>query len=99
MYYLVELVLIFLFFFFTQKTAYEMRISDWSSDVCSSDLHSSGSSPGEALPGFYIFHRPGPPVRRPPMTSWPGRQRTRPCGTCQCRNNRDTGSVERKKQQ
>src|SRR3546814_10489473 len=33
------------FFFFKQKTAYEMRISDWSSDVCSSDLilgHSMG---------------------------------------------------------
>src|SRR3546814_1159531 len=30
--------LIVLFFFFKQKTAYEMRISDWSSDVCSSDL-------------------------------------------------------------
>src|SRR3546814_5455274 len=30
---------VFLFFFFKQKTAYEMRISDWSSDVCSSDLH------------------------------------------------------------
>src|SRR3546814_2204207 len=29
---------IFMFFFFKQKTAYEMRISDWSSDVCSSDL-------------------------------------------------------------
>src|SRR3546814_20764052 len=28
----------FLFFFFKQKTAYDMRISDWSSDVCSSDL-------------------------------------------------------------
>src|SRR3546814_5057143 len=28
----------FFFFFFKQKTAYEMRISDWSSDVCSSDL-------------------------------------------------------------
>src|SRR3546814_1776309 len=27
------------FFFFKQKTAYEMRISDWSSDVCSSDLN------------------------------------------------------------
>src|SRR3546814_8855940 len=34
------------FFFFKQKTAYEMRISDWSSDVCSSDLlatHPGGS--------------------------------------------------------
>src|SRR3546814_875677 len=29
-----------MFFFFKQKTAYEMRISDWSSDVCSSDLFS-----------------------------------------------------------
>src|SRR3546814_4102005 len=29
---------VFVFFFFKQKTAYEMRISDWSSDVCSSDL-------------------------------------------------------------
>src|SRR3546814_7127052 len=28
-----------LFFFFKQKTAYEMRINDWSSDVCSSDLY------------------------------------------------------------
>src|SRR3546814_10368834 len=33
-------VLVFFFvFFFKQKTAYEMRISDWSSDVCSSDLY------------------------------------------------------------
>src|SRR3546814_2857997 len=31
-------MLMLLFFFFKQKTAYEMRISDWSSDVCSSDL-------------------------------------------------------------
>src|SRR3546814_3909262 len=30
--------LVVCFFFFKQKTAYEMRISDWSSDVCSSDL-------------------------------------------------------------
>src|SRR3546814_2403230 len=30
------------FFFVKQKTAYEMRISDWSSDVCSSDLHAGG---------------------------------------------------------
>src|SRR3546814_164771 len=33
-----------LFCFFKQKTAYEMRISDWSSDVCSSDLATSRSS-------------------------------------------------------
>src|SRR3546814_6342156 len=31
-----------MFFFFKQKTAYEVRISDWSSDVCSSDLSAPG---------------------------------------------------------
>src|SRR3546814_10700651 len=31
-------ILVLFFFFFKQKTAYDMRISDWSSDVCSSDL-------------------------------------------------------------
>src|SRR3546814_3420110 len=35
-------ILHILFFFFKQKTAYEMRISDWSSDVCSSDLVFAG---------------------------------------------------------
>src|SRR3546814_10025323 len=34
--------MISLYFFFKQKTAYEMRISDWSSDVCSSDLLGPG---------------------------------------------------------
>src|SRR3546814_8791431 len=34
------------FFFFKQKTAYEMRISDWSSDVCSSDL---GRAPNRTI--------------------------------------------------
>src|SRR3546814_12678853 len=32
------MILLFFVFFFKQKTAYELRISDWSSDVCSSDL-------------------------------------------------------------
>src|SRR3546814_4472748 len=45
------------FFFFKQKTAYEMRISDWSSDVCSSDLGEYESYlaifPGEALYRMY----------------------------------------------
>src|SRR3546814_4504321 len=36
--------MLFSFFFFKQKTAYEMRISDWSSDVCSSDLMHSDHS-------------------------------------------------------
>src|SRR3546814_5927228 len=35
---LVHVMCVSFFFFFKQKTAYEMRISDWSSDVCSSDL-------------------------------------------------------------
>src|SRR3546814_2579693 len=43
------------FFFFKQKTAYEMRISDWSSDVCSSDLKTQvvqleGSDPTISIP-------------------------------------------------
>src|SRR3546814_4958435 len=36
-------------FFFKQKTAYELRISDWSSDVCSSDLQLSAQRPRQAL--------------------------------------------------
>src|SRR3546814_12793180 len=38
-------LLVFFLFFFKQKTAYEMRISDWSSDVCSSDLFPGPSRP------------------------------------------------------
>src|SRR3546814_596174 len=45
-----------LFFFFKQKTAYEMRISDWSSDVCSSDL--AADQHARAL-----FNRKGDPKR------------------------------------
>src|SRR3546814_7008806 len=39
------MLLFFCFFFFKQKTAYEMRISDWSSDVCSSDLKTDAGRP------------------------------------------------------
>src|SRR3546814_10442227 len=38
MYWLFLILALVVFFFFKQKTAYEVRISDWSSDVCSSDL-------------------------------------------------------------
>src|SRR3546814_15882008 len=38
--------MVLFFFFFKQKTAYEMRISDWSSDVCSSDLNGFARSNG-----------------------------------------------------
>src|SRR3546814_6180978 len=50
-----------LFFFFKQKTAYEMRISDWSSDVCSSDLsrRDCGDRRGRAL----RYSRPANPTR------------------------------------
>src|SRR3546814_4891285 len=40
-----------IFFFFKQKTAYEMRISDWSSDVCSSDLPVDAAERGADKPG------------------------------------------------
>src|SRR3546814_6134468 len=43
-------------FFFKQKTAYEMRISDWSSDVCSSDLIRQGL-------GRLVGAHASPPVR------------------------------------
>src|SRR3546814_5496265 len=43
------------FFFFKQKTAYEMRISDWSSDVCSSDLPVTElANAQEMLKGFGV---------------------------------------------
>src|SRR3546814_19593751 len=42
------------FFFFKQKTAYEMRISDWSSDVCSSDLTATANTSISGAPGSLI---------------------------------------------
>src|SRR3546814_3877832 len=45
---LLFIVICYMFFFFKQKTAYEMRISDWSSDVCSSDLVDGILAFGEA---------------------------------------------------
>src|SRR3546814_10821805 len=45
-----------LFFFFKQKTAYEMRISDWSSDVCSSDLDNVGGEILDAALGRLRMH-------------------------------------------
>src|SRR3546814_12589541 len=54
----------FFIFFFKQKTAYEMRISDWSSDVCSSDL------PPPALLLTSRFDRPTrSPMRAVPIVS------------------------------
>src|SRR3546814_3586313 len=45
----VVFIVYIVFFFFKQKTAYEMRISDWSSDVCSSDLARCGAKRHAAL--------------------------------------------------
>src|SRR3546814_18901726 len=42
-------------FFFKQKTAYEMRISDWSSDVCSSDLDPLDASDPDAVLAFEVL--------------------------------------------
>src|SRR3546814_8341868 len=61
------------FFFFKQKTAYEMRISDWSSDVCSSDLwhpaDRAGLGSGICSAAFNIiagtFHHAGEPTPAP----------------------------------
>src|SRR3546814_5432743 len=57
------------FFFFKQKTAYEMRISDWSSDVCSSDLllllpNMSKAQEAEAAP------EPATADAMPPAPAW-----------------------------
>src|SRR3546814_2558022 len=62
------LFILFCFFFFKQKTAYEMRISDWSSDVCSSDLRAARiacapSRPGETGP---VIKRGPAPKAQPP---------------------------------
>src|SRR3546814_14764192 len=69
------------FFFFKQKTAYEMRISDWSSDVCSSDLNDrrrifgaaevadrDGDERGHDRPGERDQHS------QPMMAAEPGRE-------------------------
>src|SRR3546814_10697776 len=45
-----------LFFFFKQKTAYEMRISDWSSDVCSSDLVEQLPEPADVPDRAVVRH-------------------------------------------
>src|SRR3546814_5304078 len=56
----------FCLFFFKQKTAYEMRISDWSSDVCSSDLegrpHTASRCPVAPLPRCPVAPLPRCPV-------------------------------------
>src|SRR3546814_1386882 len=61
--YSVHFVVVDIVFFFKQKTAYEMRISDWSSDVCSSDLGAVPADPAFARLGLIVAdqrdHPPG----------------------------------------
>src|SRR3546814_5129501 len=52
-----EVLCIMIVFFFKQNTAYEMRISDWSSDVCSSDLDPSNGVRGRADLGLPSLDR------------------------------------------
>src|SRR3546814_7789899 len=70
-----------LFFFFKQKTAYEMRISDWSSDVCSSDLRVFSprgenaewdfrDQPPEFWDQFKTDFAPGTHIRVHPLLHW-----------------------------
>src|SRR3546814_3378967 len=63
-------------FFFKQKTAYEMRISDWSSDVCSSDLPSTRAAPPASTPARCTRSTAAPPP------SVPRYARTRTRATC-----------------
>src|SRR3546814_1692877 len=49
-------------FFFKQKTAYEMRISDWSSDLCSSDLSPITNRPSMAATALYHGKATAPSV-------------------------------------
>src|SRR3546814_15991704 len=78
-----------MFFFFKQKTAYEMRISDWSSDVCSSDLlaargaRSHGAKSGQA--GCRPFGQPKLSGARAPRRSEERRVGKECVSTCRSR--------------
>src|SRR3546814_4030479 len=66
----------YIFFFFKQKTAYDMRISDWSSDVCSSDLHPQRAGGRDTAHGIFVETRE--PARcAAPVALAPGAHR--PC--------------------
>src|SRR3546814_3545226 len=60
--------MVWVIFFFKQKTAYEMRISDWSSDVCSSDLVDQlAEAPPDQVGGFTRASMTGPAARWRPI--------------------------------
>src|SRR3546814_666460 len=82
--------------FVKQKTAYEMRISDWSSDVCSSDLRRrppgrhhrarTGAAPYRAAPG----------LRRLMSRCFQCDSPVSPAGRCQCAHNRESEPMSNK---
>src|SRR3546814_1530183 len=77
------------FFFFKQKTAYEMRISDWSSDVCSSDLHDARTQAVRARRKFPARGALPPPHprragRRPADLRFPAQIGRAPCRESVC---------------
>src|SRR3546814_10265272 len=60
------------FFFFKQKTAYEMRISDWSSDVCSSDLRDHQSRCPARMGSNRVRAMPSAKLLIPGLGGWAG---------------------------
>src|SRR3546814_17958157 len=82
-----------LFFFFKQKTAYEMRISDWSSDVCSSDLAVYGYWPANAEGNDVIVYDPEEQDREVARFTLP--RQARGGGLCVADFLRDVASGER----
>src|SRR3546814_4118567 len=74
-----QYVLVSFFFFFKQKTAYEVRISDWSSDVCSSDLPGTATTPAACRrpDGTMVIGLPYDRDRRAPAQR-AGRQNRKP---------------------
>src|SRR3546814_4641289 len=95
-------VVLLCFFFFKQKTAYEMRISDWSSDVCSSDLLINR----KAVMGPWCFYGSmACPADKPsfgtistiPGSRWPAswhRQPTRRSGSAGLRSEEHTSELQ-----
>src|SRR3546814_3324301 len=90
----------FVLFFFKHKTAYEMRISDWSSDVCSSDLQSDqrASTPHAKLveqigrcPAHSGDHLPAVAARCPPADPPGLDQNGRMAGFCRSQRRRKPG--------
>src|SRR3546814_6339054 len=92
--FLIFAVCVFFFFFFKQKTAYEMRISDWSSDVCSSDLYVEIAHGAQLQTRYAHMSRlavaPGERVRKGDVIGYVGRSEERRVGkecvsTCRSR--------------